>query len=62
MSFRVYATCDMGEAALNVLRKRGYRIEVYPESDPPPKALIVEKVRSGVDGLITTLRDCIDAK
>ena len=25
--------------------------------EPPPKSLIVEKVRGGIDGLITTLRD-----
>jgi glyoxylate reductase len=29
---------------------------------PPPKRLIVEKVRGGIDGLITTLRDPIDAE
>jgi glyoxylate reductase len=57
---RVYATCDIGEAALSQLRERGYDVEVYPKSDPPPKSLIIEKVRSGIDGLITTLRDSID--
>jgi glyoxylate reductase len=62
MSFRVYATCNIGDAALNLLRKRGYQVEAYPQPDPPPKALIVEKVRSGIDGLITTLRDPIDAE
>src|SRR3954466_15335215 len=58
--FRVYATCDIGEPALGRLRERGYELEVYPKSDPPPKSLIIEKVRSGIDGLITTLRDSID--
>src|SRR5438477_9999204 len=61
MPFRVYATCDIGEAALNRLRERGYQIDVYPNFDPPSKSLILQKVRSGVDGLITTLRDSIDA-
>src|SRR5207244_7124655 len=28
----------------------------------PPKALILEKLRTGIDGLITTLRDQIDAE
>lgn len=60
--FRVFATCDIGEPALNRLRERGYDIEVYPKIDPPPKSLIIEKVRSGVHGLITTLRDAIDAE
>jgi len=60
--FRVFATCDIGEPALSRLRERGYEVEVYPNSDPPPKSLIVEKLRGGIDGLITTLRDSIDAE
>jgi glyoxylate reductase len=59
--FRVFATCDIGEA-IDLLRKRGYEVEVYPHPEAPPKSLIVEKARSGVDGLITTLRDAIDAE
>ncbi len=60
--FRVFATCDIGKNAFDVLRQRGYEVEVYNNPDPPPKSLIIEKVRSGVDGLITTLRDSIDAE
>ena len=60
-NFRVFATCDIGEA-LDVLRKRGYQVEVYPDPKAPPKSVIIEKVRSGIDGLITTLRDRIDAE
>ena len=60
-SFRVFATCDIGPA-LNVLRERGYQLEVYPDPKAPPKSLILEKVRSGIDGLISTLRDQIDAE
>ena len=59
--FRVFATCDIGDA-LNVVRERGYELEVYPKPEAPPKKLIIEKVKSGVDGLITTLRDQIDAE
>ena len=59
--FRVFATCDIGEA-LDLLRKRGYDVEVYPQPQAPPKTLIVDKVKSGIDGLITTLRDAIDAE
>jgi glyoxylate reductase len=59
--FRVFATCDIGES-IDLLRKRGYDIEVYPKPEAPPKSLIVEKVKSGIDGLITTLRDPIDAE
>jgi len=59
--FRVFATCDIGEA-INLLRNRGYDVEVYPRPEAPPKSLIIEKVKSGIDGLITTLRDPIDAE
>jgi len=59
--FRVFASCDIGDA-VGVLRQRGYDVEVYPDPVAPPKSLIVEKVRSGIDGLITTLRDQIDAE
>ena len=58
-AFRIFSTCDMGEA-LNLLRARGYQLEVYPGPEAPPKALILEKLRSGIDGLMTTLRDPID--
>jgi glyoxylate reductase len=59
--FRVFATCDIGES-LNLLRERGYEVEVYPDPKAPPKNLIVEKVKSGINGLITTLREPIDAE
>jgi glyoxylate reductase len=59
--FRVFATCDIGEA-IDLLRSRGYEVEVYPQPEAPPKSLIVNKVKSGIDGLITTLRDPIDAE
>src|SRR6201984_3643470 len=59
--FRVFATCDIGEA-IDLLRKRGYEVEVYPKPEAPPKSLILEKLKSGIDGLITTLRDPVDAE
>src|SRR5947209_15611312 len=60
-NFRVFATCDIGPA-LEILRQGGYQLEVYPDPKAPPKLLILEKVKSGIDGLITTLRDQIDAE
>src|SRR5579862_7530508 len=59
--FRVFATSDIGEA-IDLLRRRGYEVEVYPNPQRPPKSVIVAKVKSGIDGLITTLRDPIDAE
>jgi glyoxylate reductase len=58
--FRVFATADIGQKALQRLRERGWEVEVYDRVQAPPKKLIVEKVRSGIDVLITTLRDRID--
>ncbi|HZD93795.1 MAG TPA: hypothetical protein VE133_06045, partial [Candidatus Sulfotelmatobacter sp.] len=59
--FKVYATCHIGDAAENLLHEKDYHLEIYPGPEAPPKTLIVEKVR-GMDGLITTLRDPIDAE
>ena len=60
--FRVFATSRIGDTAEELLRARGYDVEVFPGPEAPPKKLIIEKVKSGIDGLITTLRDPIDAK
>jgi glyoxylate reductase len=43
--------------AIELLRSRGYDVEVYPGPDAPARELLLEKVRTGIDGLITTLRD-----
>ncbi len=61
-SFRVFATCHIGEAAENLLRQRGYELEIYPGPEAPPKKVILSKTAAGIDGLITTLRDPIDAE
>jgi glyoxylate reductase len=60
-TFRVFATCDIGDS-VNLLRQRGYDVEVYPHPEPPPKSLIIEKLKLGIEALITTLRDQVDAE
>ena len=60
--FQIFATSRIGDAAENLLRARGYDLEVFQGPEAPPKKLIIEKVKGGVDGLITTLRDPIDAE
>jgi glyoxylate reductase len=60
--YRVFATCHIGEAAETLLREKGCDLEIYPGPEAPPKELIVQKVGGGIDGLITTLRDPIDAE
>jgi glyoxylate reductase len=58
--YRIFATCDIGREALSRLRNNGYELDVYGEAEPPPKELILKKLASGIDALITTLRDRID--
>jgi glyoxylate reductase len=60
MTYRIFATTDIGAEALQRLRDKGWQLEVYDHLEPPPKSLILEKVRGGIDALITTLRDPID--
>ena len=48
--FRVFATAHIGDAAENRLRERGYELEVFSGPEAPAKALIIEKVKSGIDG------------
>ena len=60
--FRVFATSRIGDPAENRMRERGYDLEVYQGPEAPPKKLIIEKVKSGIDSLITSLRDPIDAE
>lgn len=58
--FRIFATCDIGGEALSRLRAKGWDLEVYDKVHPPPRELILQKVKSGIDALITTIRDRID--
>src|SRR5262245_14581445 len=60
--FRVFATSRIGDPAENRLREKGYDLEIFQGPEAPPKKLIIDKVRSGIDALITTLRDPIDGE
>jgi glyoxylate reductase len=46
--------------ALQRLRDKGWDLEVHDRFDPPPRDLLLQKVKSGIAALITTLRDEID--
>src|SRR5207249_9011464 len=59
---RIFATSRIGDPAENRLRECGYDLEVFQGPEAPPKKLIIEKVKGGIEGLITTLRDPIDAQ
>jgi len=58
--FRIFATADIGSQALDLLRRHGYALEVYEHPGAPPAEVLLSKLREGVDGLITTLRDRVD--
>jgi glyoxylate reductase len=57
---RIFATCDIGPAALQRLRDKGWDLEVFEGPGPPPRDLLMARLRSGVDALVTTLRDRMD--
>ncbi len=57
---RIFVTCDIGKDALDRLRAKGWEVEVYPDPQPPPRELVLAQVRSGIEALITTLRDRVD--
>jgi glyoxylate reductase len=60
--FRIFSTCDIGGEALALLLDKGWALEVYDRPEAPPRDLVLSRLRDGVDGLITTLRDRIDAE
>ena len=55
---RVYVTRRLPEEAMRMLKLK-FEVEVWPEDMPPPKNVIIEKVKE-VDGLICLLTDKID--
>jgi len=57
---KVYVTREIPERGLKIIKKR-FDAEVWPEYGPPPKEVIVEKVR-GVDALVSLLSDRIDVE
>ena len=57
---RIFVTADIGQAALDRLRSRGYTVEVYTDPEPPSAGLIIDRLRGGIHALITTIRDRID--
>ena len=56
---RIFATCNIGDEALALLRDAGHELEVWDDLAPPPHDVLVEKAAE-VDALVTTLRDPVD--
>lgn len=57
---KVYVTRGIPERVLRIIKER-FDAEVWPEYAPPPKEVIIEKVRD-VDALASLLSDKIDAE
>jgi glyoxylate reductase len=57
---KVYVTRELPERGLNVIKKY-FDAEVWPDYAPPPKKVILEKVKT-VDALVPLLSDKIDAE
>jgi len=57
---KVYITRELPERGLNVIKKY-FDAEVWPDYAPPPKKVIIEKVKN-VDALVPLLSDKIDAE
>jgi glyoxylate reductase len=57
---KVYVTRELPERGLNMIKKY-FDAEVWPEYAPPPKKVIIDKVKS-VDALVPLLSDKIDAE
>jgi len=55
---KVYVTRAISDRGLKIIKKR-FNVEVWPEYSPPPKEVIIEKVRD-VDALVSLLSDRID--
>jgi len=57
---RVFLTRQLPGPAVEEIRQAGFELEVWPEFLPPPRAVLLERVR-GVSGLIPTVDDPVDA-
>jgi glyoxylate reductase len=57
---RVFVTADIGVAAVQRLKDEGFEVDVHPAIEPPSYEHLLSRVDSGIDGLVTTIRDRID--
>lgn len=57
----VFVTADIGDQAVARLRDAGFRVDVWPALEPPPYDELERRVSSGIQALVTTIRDRIDA-
>jgi glyoxylate reductase len=59
-ALRVFVTADIGREAIQRLVNSGFDVDVHPTIEAPTYEELTAKVASGIDGLVTTIRDRID--
>ncbi len=59
-ALRVFVTADIGPEAIQRLVDSGFDTDVHPTIEAPTYEQLTAKVVSGIDGLVTTIRDRID--
>lgn len=59
-TFRVFVTADIGKEATQRLIDAGFDVDVHPTIEAPSYETLTAKVASGIDALVTTIRDRID--
>ena len=57
---RVFVTADIGRDAIERLAGSGFEVEVHPTIEAPDYATLTARVASGIDALVTTIRDRVD--
>ncbi len=57
----VYVTRTIPEEGMKIVEATGATVEVWPEDAPPPRDVLMQKVR-GIDGLLCLLTDRIDGE
>ncbi len=61
MPKKIFVTRKIPASGMDlILAQRNWSVEVWQDTLPPPKSVLLEKVR-GIDGLLTLLTDPIDA-
>lgn len=57
---RVFVTADIGKDSIQRLIDAGFEVDVHPTIEAPSYETLTAKVSSGIDGLLTTIRDRVD--
>ncbi|MBK5256364.1 MAG: D-glycerate dehydrogenase, partial [Vicinamibacteria bacterium] len=57
---RVFVTADIGAPAIGRLVDSGFEVDVHPAIEAPTYDALTARVATGIDALITTIRDRID--